>query len=95
MRKILLSLFVFMHIFESQAQLNIGGKPLSIEQNLEFDHIDTRVMPSFDSQRMLNEDRNADKFKTGIVFSNFNNLYETNNAHKEIMVSIDKAEVAM
>lgn len=60
MREYVLSIsLLFFIIGVSNAQLNIGGKPVSIEQNLEYHHIETKIMPSFDVQRMLEEDRDS------------------------------------
>lgn len=83
MREFVLSiLLLFFILSKSNAQLNIGGKPVTLEQNLEYSHVEVKIMPSFDSQRMLEEDRDAKYFKTQAFrfAKSFNVDYSLNNS---------------
>ncbi len=65
MRKIIFPVFLLlMNYGIIYSQLNIGGKPISIQQNLNSDNIEIKTMPYFDEQSLIDEDRENQRLKS-------------------------------
>ncbi|MCK5168294.1 MAG: hypothetical protein KAQ75_00335, partial [Bacteroidales bacterium] len=57
MKNSFLTLAFLFVLYSAFAQLNIGGKPYSFNHSLKSVDIDIKYMPSFDANKMLQEDR--------------------------------------